>query len=131
MGVQPGRGSKCNEKLASVRAGSPVGHRKETGTVEFQVRTDFILEIFAVDARAPASGSGRISALNHEVVDHAVEADAVVVSFLREAFEVLDGLRRLGVEELYFDVSHGRFDNHYFLSFLIRRLHLLLPGRFG
>src|SRR5439155_21245556 len=46
------------------------------------------------------AGPGRVAALDHEVGDHAVEDDAVVEPVARELEEVLDGLRRLLVEEL-------------------------------
>ena len=46
---------------------------------------------FDAVAGAAAAGSFRITALNHEVLDNAVENNAVIEMFLDQADEVVDG----------------------------------------
>ena len=50
--------------------------------------------------RAAGAGALRAAALDHEVLDHAVEDEPVVEALAGELAEVLDGLRRVLVEEL-------------------------------
>src|SRR5204863_1210160 len=64
------------------------------------VVVELVLEGIAGAARA---GTGRVAALDHEVGDHAVERHAVVEPLAGELAEVLDGLRRVAVEQLDLD----------------------------
>jgi hypothetical protein len=61
---------------------------------------DFVFEFLAVDRAASAAGAGRITSLDHEVRDNAVEDDVVIVASLREGCEVLACLGRMSVVEL-------------------------------
>ena len=56
-------------------------------------------------ARAAAAGALGATALEHEALDHAVERQPVVEALLRERREILDRLRRVGVEELDLDCA--------------------------
>ena len=73
-------------------------------------------------ARAAVALAERIAALDHEAVDHAVEDDPVIERrglllprlrigpFLRafgQADEIGDGIRRLGLKELYRETAFG------------------------
>jgi hypothetical protein len=49
-------------------------------------------------AGTTGAGTGRISALNHEIGDHSVEDDAVVEALAGELLEVLDRLGGVLVE---------------------------------
>jgi hypothetical protein len=65
-----------------------------------EIRLDLVLELFAIDG-APSSPSARwVSALNHEIRDHSVEYDSVVVSALGEGSKVLASLRGMFFVEL-------------------------------
>ena len=74
--IEPRGGFVGNEKLASVGSGAGVGHGEYTGTGVAQAFVEFIREAVA---GAAAAGSLRAAGLDHEILDHAVEQDAVVV----------------------------------------------------
>jgi hypothetical protein len=63
-----------------------VGHREQVRTVELELRVDLVVEL--VPGRAGA-GAERAAALDHEPVDHPVEAEAVV----ERLADLLAGLR--------------------------------------
>src|SRR5580704_2129020 len=109
--IEPGRRRHGNEKLASVCAGSGVGHRKFPGLVVFQGLIKFVAEAVTWIA---GSGSEWASALNHELRNHAMKNEAVVkrtlhflpglgvLEFLgafRKAYEIPDGLRGFLIEQ--------------------------------
>src|SRR4051812_34381088 len=97
--VEPGsfrRGD--DEELAAVRVRPCVRHRERAA--DDLVVVDLVLERVAGTACA---GAERAAALDHEVLDHAVEAEAVVEAVCRELAEVLHRLRRVLVEELDLD----------------------------
>lgn len=60
-----------------------------------QVRLDLIFKFLAVDRASTSSCAGRVTTLDHEVWDYAVEDDAIVVAALGELREVLACLRRM------------------------------------
>src|SRR3954454_9632766 len=101
LAVEPRRlAGGHDEELAAVRVRTGVGHRERAA--DDLVTVDLVLERVAGAARP---GAERAAALDHEVLDHAVEADAVVEAVGRELAEVLDRLRRVVVEELDLDRS--------------------------
>lgn len=67
------------------------GERKHT----LQLGVNLVLELVAVDAAAAAAGAGRVAALDHEVLDDAVEDGAVVVAALGKLRKVLARLGRM------------------------------------
>lgn len=81
--VQPGGRGQGNEELASIRIGTTVRHTQDARSCMFQVGVYFVCELFAVDGATASTGSGRITSLEHEVGDDAMEDDVVVVAFLR------------------------------------------------
>ena len=87
-----------DEELAAVRVRAGVRHRERAALDP--VLVGLVLELVAGPARA---GAGRVTALDHEVGDDAVEHDAVVEALPGEALEVLDGLGRVGRVELELD----------------------------
>jgi hypothetical protein len=113
LSVQELGGLHRDEELGAVGVGARVGHRQQTGLVEAQLRVELVLEL--VPGAAPA-GSRRVTALDHETVDHTVE-DRVVVELglarlrvlralaLGQLHEVGDGQRGVGGEELHLDVA--------------------------
>src|SRR5215211_1919400 len=96
LAVEPRRGlGGDDEELAAVGVRSAVGHGQ--GAALDLVVVDLVLELVAGPTRA---GALRTAALNHEVRDDPMEGEPVVVTLMRELHEVLDGLRRLAVEQL-------------------------------
>ena len=100
-----------DEELRPVGVRTGVRHRERTA--DDLVVVELVLERVA---RAAATGAGRVTGLDHEVRDHAVEDDAVVEPVARELDEVVDRLGRVVVEELELDramvgvhrcVAHG------------------------
>ena len=112
---QPAGGRGGDEELRAVGARAGVGHREQVGAVEGELGVELVLERVA---GATGAGAERAAALEHEAVDDAVEAEAVVVALtrpagvvvvvlgaLREAGEVLHGLGRVVGEEVQHDVA--------------------------
>ena len=80
--VQMGRGHRCNEELATVGAGAGIGHAKQERLLVHDFKV-LVLELLAVDALAAhAIALGEVTALDHELLDDAVEAAALVVKGL-------------------------------------------------
>jgi hypothetical protein len=50
---------------------------------------DLVFEFLAVNGAASSAGAGRVTGLDHEIGDDAMEDDVVVVSALRKGREVL------------------------------------------
>ncbi len=83
--IQPGSGHMGDEKLTAIGGGAAIGHREKAGFVVFERGNELVAEIIAGAAR---SGAGGIAALNHEILDHPVEGNPVVVSALCQIEEV-------------------------------------------
>ena len=99
-----------DEELRAVRVRAGVGHRERTA--HDLVVVELVVELVAGIAGAVAA---RAAALDHEVGDDPVEGEAVVEAVGGELREVLDGLRRILVEELDRDVAFAglhRRDGH-------------------
>ena len=64
-----------DEELGTVGAWAGIGHGQQEWTVELQLWVELVLELVA---RATAAGAGGVAALNHEVIDDAVEDGAIV-----------------------------------------------------
>src|SRR5688500_18439432 len=88
LAVEPRGGlRRDDEELAAVRIGAMVGHRERTALD--LVVVDLVLELVA---RTAGPGAVRAAALDHEVADHAVEDQPVVVAVARQLLEVVDRL---------------------------------------
>ena len=86
--VKVGCGHVGDEELASIGPWAGIGHGKNTWAIVFEPAVDFVFKAVAGSAAACAGG---IAALNHELLDDAMEGEAVVVTALREIQEVGDG----------------------------------------
>ena len=106
-----------DEELRAVGARARIGHRQQVGLVELQLGVELVGELVA---RAAATGSGRVAALDHEALDHPVKDRAIVerargaarrvlgrvlLGALRQANEVGDGLGRVVSEQSDLDVA--------------------------
>src|SRR4051794_33196870 len=99
LAVQPRSGvGRDDEELRAVRVRPCVGHRQRAA--HDAVLVELVRERVAGAARA---GAGRVAALDHEVLDDAVEDHPVVEAVARELLEVLDGLGCVLVEQLDLD----------------------------
>lgn len=113
--VQVRSGHMGNEKLAAVCSWTRVRHGEDARLVVLQAGFELV---FKTVARPPTASSGGIAALNHELGNHAVERDAVIVSAIGQVEEVGHGhgcCRRLkgGLDRAFIsfnddaDVLHG------------------------
>ena len=93
LAVQPGSGNMGDKELAAIGdRPSGIGHREDAGFVMLEIRSAFI---FKGVARAATTRSRGISPLDHEVGNHAVESDLVVIALLGEVEEIGHGDGRL------------------------------------
>src|SRR6266480_280307 len=114
-------GRMADEELATAGVLAGVGHGQRSRHVLVDVLLGLALDgvTGAAGAHAPFPGLGnRVTALNHEVGDHAVELGAVVESRVRELLEVGDGGRHLVGEQFHVDgalrgLENGLFVRHH------------------
>jgi hypothetical protein len=72
---------------------STVGHAQNASAGVLQVGANLVLELLAVDRGTTATSASRVTALDHEVRNDAVEDGAIVVVARGEGREVLAGLK--------------------------------------
>lgn len=93
--VEPwGRGCVDEEELAPVGIASGVGHRECSGDI-LEIGVEFVLEFASVDTLPSPPSPGRISSLDHKVLNDAVEDNPVVVPLLGETDKIGAGFRSL------------------------------------
>lgn len=69
---------RCDEKLTSVGVFSGIGHAQPSGSIMAQLEV-LVLETFAIDWTTSGSVTAcKVSSLNHEFFDHAMEFAALV-----------------------------------------------------
>ncbi|KAF0736472.1 hypothetical protein Ae201684_007486 [Aphanomyces euteiches] len=89
LAIEPVGHDGAQEELRAVGVGAGVGHRQHTLSTVL-VDEVFIGKLFAVDGfTARAVAAGEVTALEHEVGDHAVEGRALVVQRLARATDAL------------------------------------------
>ena len=96
-----------------------IGHGQDALAVMAQIRPELILDGIA---RAAHAGAGRITALNHEAINNAVENHLVIEAFLCQLDEVAGSNRRLVLKQLNLKLAHVGVKNcnticHFILSF--------------
>jgi len=116
--IEPGGSDMGDEKLAAVGVGAGIGHAQHTRAIMFEVGVKFVAEAIA---RAATTGTGRIAALDHEVLDDAVEGNAVVKTFTGEKDKIVDGKWHLVSIKAYGHVAFAGFDSS---SVCFRRVDL-------
>ncbi len=109
LSVEPGGFGGGDEELGSVGVGSSVSHGKRTDEVlDLEV---FILELLAVDALAAHSvAHGDVTALQHELLDDAVEDGVFETETLGASGELTEVFGSLGdglAEEAHDDAASG------------------------
>ena len=83
-----------DKKLAAIGVWAGVGHRQRTAVIA-QLEIELVLKAIAPDALAAAAVPLGIAALDHEIVDDAMEDQAVVIAVLRMGRKILHRLGRL------------------------------------
>ena len=94
--VTPGPFS--DEELRIVGIVARFGHREQTGPIVLQVDVEFVVE--PPKGGAARSGSGRVSALQDEIVDDAMENNPVVETASRERCDAIRCAASAPVEKL-------------------------------
>ena len=97
LAVEPRRRHERYEELRAAGVRPRVRHREHAGLVVAQPLAELVLDDVA---RAAGAVALRAAALDHELVDDAVEGQPVVEALLREVGEVLDRVRREVVVKL-------------------------------
>ena len=98
--VEPGGGGVGDEELAAIGPGPCIGHGEQALAVVDERIDEFIGKAVPRAARA---GAGGVAALDHEIFDHAVEAEAVVVALPFVVFAD-EGVGALGQGD---EIGHG------------------------
>jgi len=93
-----------DEELTAVGAGSGIGHGEETATVVLETGSELVGEFVTGPPHAAAC---RITALDHEIRNDAVEGDSIVESAAGEIQIVRYGNRGLAGIHGRMDVSLG------------------------
>ena len=88
--IQVRSGHMGDEKLAAVCSRTRICHGEDAGLVVHETGFDLVLEAVAWASTASA---GWVAALDHELGNHAMEGDAIVVAAFGEVQEVRHGYR--------------------------------------
>lgn len=100
--VEERSGHGGDEKLRAIGAGACIGHRENAWLVVTELWVEFIGKLVAWTA---ATCFSRVTALEHEAINHAVESDVVVVTTLGEVEEIGAGQWCLRGEKSRADVA--------------------------
>ena len=84
---------------------------KQSLPIVFQIVVELILELPAPDTIATSTVTQRVSGLDHELGDDAVEDDTLKVAALRMPDEVLDCFRCLLREQSYVNIAECGVDS--------------------
>jgi len=91
----------ADEELRTARIKTRMSHRKYAPIVVLISAAGFAIDIVSGTTSTVAFGA---SALDDEVVQHAVKGQAVVEAFFRQISKILDGIGSVGVVKI--DVHH-------------------------
>ena len=115
--IQPWRRGVCDEKLAAVRMLTGVGHREDARPVVLEVGMKLVRQPVAGVAGAVAQGA---AALDHEVLDHTMKNQPVVVRLALGIDRLLRVVLVVKLGALREADKVGNDDRHFFI---------LEPGR--
>lgn len=131
--VQVGLGSVRYEELTGICVRSSVRHRNHATVGVPEVIFKLILELTVPYGSSAFAGACRITRLDNEAFDVAMEQTVVVVITGAQGQEVLAGLGAIIAKQLQFDVSYVRVkcdrlrNNVYNLLFWFRSKFIILP----
>ena len=92
----------CDKELRTVRPGACIGHRKNPRLGVFQRRVELVYKAIA---GTTGTGTGRVAALYHKVLDDAMENGPIVKTFLRKENEIIDGFGSFFCEQFQNDIA--------------------------
>lgn len=105
-----------DEELATARVGAAsVGHRQRSGFIG-NTRGQLVLDravgrVASAGARAVGVAAMRAAELDHEVLDHTVKMQAVVETFLGQAYKVAGGDGHLVDKQFDREITQTGFDD--------------------
>ena len=111
--IQPRRSRRCDKELTPVRPGPSVSHADRIRPIVLQIVTELVLKLVPPDAFAAGTVSERVSGLNHEFRNDAVEDHAFEVSAPGVTDKVLDRQWGLLWEQPEVDVSERCVDRRF------------------
>jgi len=111
--IQPRRSRRRDKELTPVRPGASVSHADRIRPIVLQIVTELVLKLFPPDALATGTISERVSGLNHEFWNDAVEDHALEVSASGVTDKVLDRQWGLLWEQSEVDVPERRVDRRF------------------
>jgi hypothetical protein len=104
VAIQVGRilAAVANEELGATRITAGMCHREHPPVVILIIPIQF-----AVDGIAGATSArpGRVTALDHEIRDHAMEGDAIVEAVFGEFHKISDGIRCILIIEFHLHIA--------------------------
>lgn len=104
---------RANKKLAAVGIGSGISHGHNPRVI-LMLGRQLILELVAGPT---TTGTGRIAALNHQILDYPVKNNTIKKALLRQKDEAVHCLGRFLRKQLYCEGAHVGIDNRrIFLS---------------
>lgn len=111
LAIKPWCGDMSNEELRSVGVRSGIGHGEHTGTTVSQIGVEFVFKHVA----GPA-GSGTLGAapLDHEILNHAVEQERIVKTFVCQFFKIGHGVGGFVVKQFDANATFVGGDRGYF-----------------
>jgi len=109
LAIQPRSLGRADKELRTVGVWSSIGHAEDAGASVLELEV-FVLELVAIDGLASSSVVvGEVSALAHEVGDHAVEGGSLVAHSLftsAKSTEILGGPGDHIRSQLHDDAAH-------------------------
>ena len=105
--------------------GPGVGHGEREGLV-LQVVSQLVFELVSPDRGATRAIAVRVTGLDHEAFDHAMEDMRVVVAVAAVSHEVFNCLGAVLRVELQIDLSHGRVEDSLVRQGFCRRAQACL-----
>ncbi len=111
LAVQPGGSDMGDEELGPVRVGPGIRHGQDSRSIVLEIAMEFVAELIARPAGSVTLGT---AGLDHEILDHAVELEAIIEAFGHQFLEVIHGFRHLVAEQFDPNISAWRFDRGNF-----------------
>ena len=90
MEIQPGCRNMCDEELGTVRIRTGICHGKDSRFIMLQFGNEFILELIS---RTAHTGTGRITALGHEIFDNTMKDRIIIKTVLGKKNKIVNGNR--------------------------------------
>ena len=103
--IEPWRRDSGDEELTAVGIGACIGHRDGIRSIVLEILAELVFELLAPQRLAAGPVAERVSALEHELVNHAMKERAIIVALARETNKVFDRLVNLVGEQAEMDVT--------------------------